>query len=187
VGGVIIITLILVAFATDTNLFSIKSALLALPIYAVGVFCKKYDMIELVSKRYHALILTIIGFTYTLTLGMYNSKISMDRADYGDNIFLFYIDALVATLSLIFLFKALQIRSRLISYIGTATLSILVTHLYAIFIKTIITIKVLHYSAGSEPIVYSLVAALIGVAVGLICNKLCLKYFPLAIGKASIR
>lgn len=183
-GGVILIVITCVTvFYCDVNLFSIKSAILALPIYASGFLFKKYDLVERVDTN-HCAWLFIIGLAYTLTLGMMNSKVSMNRAEYGDNLLMFYVNAIIATLTLICYFKAINLDGSKLSYIGSSTLSILGIHLYAVIFCTTIAIKIFHYQTSNIPLWFSLLTMVIGVISGLICNEVLLKYFPVAIGKS---
>lgn len=176
------IIICITAFYFDINLFSIKSAILALPLYASGFLFKKCNFVERVTRNY-SVWLCLIGLAYTLTIGMMNSKVSMNRAEYGDNLFMFNINALIATLTFVFFFKAINFHSRALSYIGSSTLSILGVHLYAVNLGTIIALKIFHYQALNIPLWFSLLIMAIGVICGLICNKILLKYFPAAIGK----
>ena len=146
---------------------------------------KKHNLIERVS-RIHCIWLCLIGLAYTLTLGMMNSKVSMNRAEYGDNILMFYFNALIAILTIIFFFRTFNFHSRTLSYIGSSTLSILGIHLYAVNFCTVIAIKIFHFQASNIPLWFSLLTMTIGVIVGLICNEILLKYFPAAIGKERI-
>ena len=181
-GEFLIVIISVIVFYFDINLFSIKSAILALPLYASGFIFKKCNFVERVTRN-HCAWLFLIGLAYTLTIGMMNSKVSMNRAEYGDNLFMFYINALIATLTFVFFFLAINFHSRALSYIGSSTLSILGVHLYAVNLGTIIALKIFHYQASNIPLWFSLLIMAIGVICGLICNKILLKYFPAAIGK----
>lgn len=156
--------------------------MLALPIYASGFLFKKYGFIERITRN-HCAWLFLIGLAYTMTLGMMNSKVSMNRAEYGDNLFMFYINALIATLTFVFFFKTINYHSNALSYIGSSTLSILGVHLYAVNFGANIAIKILHYQASDIPLWFSLLIMAIGIVCGLICNEILSKYFPAAIGK----
>lgn len=107
----------------------------------------------------------------------------MNRAEYGDNLFMFYINALVATMTFVFFFKAINFHSSILSYIGSSTLSILGVHLYVVKFGTIIALKIFHYQASIIPLWFSLQIMAMGVICGLICNEILLKYFPAALGK----
>lgn len=181
-AGVIIIMICIAMCSFDINLFSIKSAVLALPLYASGFLFKKCDFVERVTRN-HSAWLFLIGLAYTLIIGMMNSKVSMNRAEYGDNLFMFYINALIATLTFVFFFKSINFHSSVLSYVGSSTLSILGVHLYVVNFGTIIALKIFHYQASNIPLWFSLLIMAMGVICGLICNDILLKYFPAAIGK----
>lgn len=165
--------------------FSLDSAALSLPFYVVGFLMKRYSVFDLKMARNINWTLAIICLGFTWLCGMKNGRVGIDSASWGYNVYFFYLNALVGSLGLIFLSKALPENIWILSQIGASTLTILGTHNY--FDKIGITLAILAFGGTRSdiPSWYIIVLSCIAVVIGVYIDGILTKYCPKMIGKQN--
>lgn len=165
--------------------FSIDSAFLALPFYIVGFLFKKYNWIELFSKRWKHLIVAVACWLYLAFYGLKNGEISLDGTLWGNNIILFYINAIVGSMACIYTFKAFELRNAWVSKVGASTLSILGTHSYLNKVGTVAAVLMFNVSPSAIPLWYIIMLSFMAMAFGVLVDKFLTRYLPWSLGKSK--
>lgn len=132
--GIIILvsTILLYIYSTYSNsqVFNLGSAILALPYLAIGYLFKKKRLFDkIIDKAFLLIAISIILFVSTFYFSQYNGKIRMDQILYGKNFLLFYIIGLSGTLAtLTFSLLLNKFYFSLIHKISAGNLVIMGTH-----------------------------------------------------------
>lgn len=116
-----------------TPLFSLESALLAMPFYAFGYFLKRADLVERARGARGRLLFLAIPAAVGLSVLAFklNGPVYIANGIYGRNILLCYLGGLSGSLAAIFLCRALpQRRIRLVETVAQGTLVIVGLHLH---------------------------------------------------------
>lgn len=163
--------------------FSLDSAVLSLPFYMVGFFIKRYLVVEYINNRVVNVILASLFLAFVWFLGMKNGVISIDGAVWGNNIVLFYLNAIIGTLGVICLSRALPPSYSLLSKIGACTLTILGTHSYFNKVGTTFGVLAFRVSSSEIPIWYIVILSNIAVVSGICIDGFLTKCCPSMIGK----
>lgn len=182
-GGIVVALLYLVGTSLTIPFFSLNAAVMAIPIYGCGYIVKKYNLIECITGKWQSCLLALLGIVYLALIAMMNGKVSMDGMDFGNSIVMFYINAVIGSVTIIFMFKAIDVKWTWLSVVGASTLTILGTHGYISILGRVVGIKLLSIDFSCPPLWYALLLTFIGIGFGVICHKLLMKYIPAAIGK----
>lgn len=183
VGILVPIALCGLLFCHKFPYFSLDSACMALPIYFVGYICRKYNIIENVSQRWIAGLIWLAGLIYLIVIGLQNGRIDMDGAQYGNHLSMFYVNAIVGSISVVFLFKSLNINWGGLECIGKRTLSILGTHTYVGKVGTFIGVFFFSMDPRTMPMWYVIVMSGVALLVGVLVDKFLNKHIPFVLGK----
>jgi fucose 4-O-acetylase-like acetyltransferase len=167
---------ILILKVFDINLlFSVDSATLLFPFYAIGKIAKKYSIIKEKTIKENIIIafilFIVLFFTYRINLG-----IDVNHVIFGDNIFIFYILATIGSFATINLSIAIYRKEiPLIALISKGMIVILAAHWY--FTETIVILGI-----NIESIVIKLIMPLVILLVCVIPVIIANKYFPIILG-----
>ena len=111
----------------------------------------------------------------------------MDGSDYGNNLYMFYFNALIGIIMCILFARTLPTNIKFLSKCGQATISILGTHSYFLIPIQVLLVLFLDMPMGVVPVMFSFLMALISCVGGVIIHNLLQKYLPWAIGKQSVK
>lgn len=182
--SVLFVIILYYVYSLHLNCFSIDSAILALPLYGLGLYFSKHKIIDKIPNNILVnILLATIMLIYLILLGTKNGKIDMDGCLYGDSVFLFYFNALIGIIMSILFAKSLPPNINILSNCGQATISILGTHLFFLIPIQILLVICLDLPMGKIPVLFSVLMALISCAGGMYVHSLLQKYTPWAIGK----
>lgn len=186
--SVLFVIIICLVYNYHPNCFSVDSAILAMPLYGLGICFSKYRIIDKVSNNniINICIATVMFF-YIIVLGTKNGKVDMDGSDYGNNLYMFYLNALIGIIMCILFARTLPTNIKFLSKCGQATISILGTHSYFLIPIQILLVLFLDMPMGVVPVLFSFLMALISCVGGVIIHNLLQKYLPWAIGEQSVK
>lgn len=161
------------------QMFSIGSALLALPFYCLGGVIKKMDAIRYFNKN-TSIVIFIVTFLILYTFAPQNGRVDMSSLKYGNYLTLFYINALIGSIMCISLAKCLG-EIHYLSYIGKNTLVILCLH------KFFMVIGIRVVSAMSfipkESFTYCMLISLFSIIFCIFFSPYIMKRWPYILGK----
>lgn len=175
--------LLLLIFLFRFPFFSLDSACLALPIYFAGYLCHRQDILRLVGRNLVGLVFTLAGISYILFVSVHNGYVSMDGCLYGDSLLMFYVNAIVGSLSCIAFFKLLSIKSLYLNRIGASTITILGTHTYFGKVGYVIGVLLLSISPSTPPVWFPFLLSVIAVPVGGGIHSWLSRKYPFVLGK----
>lgn len=161
-----------------TNVYSLRSGMMATPFYVAGFFMRKIDF-TLVKYK---LLIFVLLLSYFFFITPLNGRCESVFGIYGKWMVIYYINAIVGTLMVILLSTYLTCKKSYLQKIGCNTLVILGTHLF--FTRPIQIISV--YLFGNNcmsSIIYILVVPIIAIICCLYINRYIIKYIPFAVGK----
>lgn len=182
-GSIVLLIFWVVGYLLNPKFFSLDSVAMAIPIYSCGYAARKYNVIEIVSNRWISFLLCITGALWLLFCGVKNGVVGMDGADYGGSFIMFYINAIVGSLTTIFFFKAIDLKWNWLSIIGASTLTILGTHGFVGTAFKTIGSMFFFQDTVCEPLWFEVFMACFAVFFGVYCQKLILRYRPEILGK----
>lgn len=178
----IIAACILSVYYKRPSFFSLDSACMALPLYICGYCIKKFKVLERLQGKFLCILISIIGLLYTYFIGLLNGRVNMDATSFGSSAIMFYINAIVASISLIMFAKTINIRSTIIGKIGASTITILGTHMAVIIVFKVLGSILFAYNPSSLPLWYALTTSVAALTIGYIIHVFLSKRFPAAIG-----
>lgn len=121
------------AFSLHPDYLSIDSAVMGLPIYCIGFLIKEWNIVEkFLRKKYFCMIICLLSCLYVRFIGIRNGDVSMNGCVPGDNMLMFYINALIGSFAMISLSKVVA-SIELLQQIGASTLAILALHPFVIY------------------------------------------------------
>lgn len=174
--------------------FCIDSALMGMSFYVFGFLLKRVDKgaVQDFSKN-KALILGLSLFIVNILLSNYNqadyNRVSMNACTYGNNLILFYIDALAGAFAILFISIFLSsFKIKILYYLGQNTLVILGVHYTFIKYLKMLESHILSDIFGStsfNPVVMYINNFIICILVMFMCIPVIYiirKYFPFMIG-----
>lgn len=163
---------------SPSNLFSIKSAAMALPFYVMGFLIAKVDYKRL--DKYF--IPTIIGGGLVI-LSPLNGQVELDGCLLGDNVLLTYLTAFLGSMAVINICARLaDFLPNVIHAIGAATLAILGLHSFVdVAVKVISTLTM--GSGSLDTLWYAFIASTIIVVATYYLSRPIVKRFPILVGK----
>ena len=159
-------TILILIFCLRFPFFSLDSACLALPLYCAGYLCRQQDILRSVGRNLWGVCFTLASVCYVLFLSVRNGKVDMDGCLYGDSLLMFYVNAIVGSLSCIAFFKLLSIKSLYLNRIGASTITILGTHTYFGKVGYVIGVLLLSISPSTPPVWFPFLLSVIAVPVG---------------------
>lgn len=164
------------------ELFVIGPTLLALPFYYVGYFLKKTDVLNKVSVDHH-FVICIFSFIILCVLAPLNGRPDIVAVWFGNNIILFYLNALIGSLMCISFSKCLG-NITFLGYLGKNTLSVLCLHVFFVMVgKRVIGLLTLFHSGS---VVYCILVSLFSICFSLLCGAYISRRWPWMLGKFSI-
>jgi fucose 4-O-acetylase-like acetyltransferase len=178
----------IVIFLKNINidlLFSLDSALLAFPFFAIGYVLKNKNTLKPMEQMHkkHLLIfmvLATIGYIILVLTVPVNGRIDINSCNYGKNILLFYIIGMIGIISTIFLSLLYTHHRRIITIISNGTIIIMAFHR----IITSIVFRIIGLRGEDiiiNPIIGSIVA-IINVLIFIIPIIIVNKYIPILAG-----
>ena len=184
--SVLFVIILYFVYNLHPNYFSIDSAIIALPIYGLGLYFSKYKIIDKIPNNIATnILLATIMLIYIIMLGTKNGKVDIDGCLYGDNLFLFYFNALIGIIMSILFVRSLPSNINILSNCGQATISILGTHFFFLIPIQVLLVICLDLPMGDVPVLFSFLMALISCIGGVYIHSILQKYIPWAIGKRS--
>lgn len=160
-------------------MFGIGPALLAMPIYYTGYLLKKYQVIDKITPNV-AIILFISSFVLLLYFAPINGRPDMCAVKYGNNVVLFYINAIIGSIMCISFARCLRNISYL-AYIGKHTLAILCMHVFFVCVgKQIVYLLAF---CSKETLFFSIIVSIFGVVFSLVLGNIIEKKYPWMFGK----
>lgn len=165
--------------------FSLDSAVISLPFYFEGYLMKKYYVLGMLKNKVLVLMLAIICWVYTATIGMKNGYISVDGCVWGDSLIMFYINGVIGSMACILTFMLVNKEYKFIKQVGMSTLTILATHPYVGIPTKVLTILFLGSFTQYTGTWHAILWSIIPLAFGVIVDKWLTKYCPIVIGKQN--
>ena len=164
-------------------LFSIDSALLAFPFFAIGNILKKKNglkIFEQIGKKYLLFLFAIIGYIILVIIVPFNKGVNIGGFSYGENIFLCYFIGMIGIFSTILLSLIYTKSNKIVTTIASGTIIIMAFHgIVASFILSIL--DSISESITMNPLVNALVA-LITVFIFVFPIMIIKNYFPIITG-----
>lgn len=179
----IIAACILSVYYKWPSFFSIDSACMAFPLYTFGYCIKKYRVLERLHNKSVCILISIIGILYTYFIGLQNGRVNMDATSFGSSAIMFYVNAIVASVTLIIFAKTINVRSTIIDKIGVSTITILGTHMAVIIVFKTLGSIMFAYNPSALPLWYALTTSFVALIIGCIIHSFLTKRFPIAIGR----
>lgn len=179
---------LIVVYGLHPSCFSIDSACLAIPIYAFGFLSKKVNILKYFDSLKLCYVTVILGLFYLLGIGMNNGNVDIDKNIVGDNIFCFYLNALIGSMVLIIGCKVIALFPknrfcRIVSIVGQSTLTILGTHkIIGLFCKLIV-IDFLGCNSDDFSYVICLIMTILSILGGVLLHQFIIKNLPFIIDR----
>jgi fucose 4-O-acetylase-like acetyltransferase len=178
IASIGIIGLVYLLKQTEVDLlFSIDSAFMAFPFFALGYLCKKFNRPN--KKIVVNSIIAIAAFGLTLLLCKYNGGIGINGFNYGKNIIIFYINGISGSVMIIGISMLFNKKLKIITIISNGTIFILAFHSY--FAAMILRIIKMHGQGLN--LVVGITISLITLLSMVIPIMVVKKYMPIIIGK----
>ncbi len=160
------------------QIFSMKSAMLSFPFFIFGYLIRNIDF----RKIPHRLVILLLCIIYVVFIIPLNGRCGIDECSYGNYIILFYINAIIGSISIIILSTYINSFSSLFVIIGQNTLGILGTHnLFGIPFKTLV-VFICGYNILTSPI-YIIASSSIITIASLFFSIYINKHLPFVVGK----
>jgi acyltransferase len=164
-------------------LFSIDSALLAMPFFAIGYLLKNTKIYN--SKRKWLYMLTAIATApLTYILSTHYGKVDINLFEFGSNILLFYLLGLLGSISFIALGLFLTgLSSKISAFFSSGMILILAFH----WMLASIIIDALHLSNKQVAVFIAIPVAVLILAAMAAPIFVAKKWFPLLLGKPKLK
>lgn len=168
--------------------WSLNSSFLCLPIFLLGYYCKDYIKIiiqqNIKLKLFYIVILFIVYYSLTEMNGLYHVGDGL----YGNNIVLYYINALTGSLIIILLSSLFNKMNNYISVLSRNTLIIMCMEVYIYAPFKLVYTRLYHINPTNQeymPLLVGLVIALISLFLSYIPCWFINRYIPFCIGKTK--
>lgn len=175
---------------TQINLYwSLDSAMMAIPFYTFGFFMKQFlDKFDPTISR--KIILSIVFLIIGALLSRWNGFVDINTSNYGQSIFIFYINGVIGALAVIFFSRIFtNIKLDLFIYLGKNTLIIFAFHLIITgWVKTIYLFVLggdSHANQAFTPIESSAMCAVV-MLISVVPIYIITTYFPFILGKGRV-
>lgn len=181
---VLFVFFVFMLYQPQIHFASFDSAAMGFPFYFLG-FC--LNRIEKFSTKISNYIL--IPVCAVLIAGLYflsqkNGFVGIDGGNYGKNLFLFYLNAIIGSIMIICFSMILSIRRmKILSYIGENTLTILGVHISMLYVVKFIFVRLFHLDMNNLHTLFSIIMSVITLSLSLILVFVFNKYCPKLIGK----
>ncbi len=191
VTAVIVALVVLVEFLKMFHiflLFSVSSAMMALPFYYIGFLLKDFKFNRVEENIPLAILVFIVTLTGTILCTGINGRPDMNYLNNGSNIFIYYLAGCVGTVMLSSLSMILaRVKTGVIVFISANTLTIFAIHGIVVPIVLKITDPIWGHAANSDfGLVYAHVVSFLTLAVSVIPILIINKYFPFMLGKRKL-
>ena len=164
------------------SFWSLDSAFMALPFYMLGCLAKKKSLFDVLTKsQYTAFAICAASFVYLYFIGLKNGRIDMNASVYGNNILMFYINAVVGSIMVILMCNFVTRRNAFLSTIGEYTIVVLGMHGIGIYISKFL-LKVCGVQFSADYLFYTTFSVLFCY----VCIKIISRHAPVIIGKAKV-
>lgn len=150
-------------FVIKTNaLFSIRSTMMAFPFYVWGYFLRNYNIQNIPYKKVSSITL-ILYFIFIIPL---NGFCTIDECIYGKSIILFYLNAVIGTVTVLSLCSSItqMCNCNIIETVGRKTLVILGLHAFPLIIMKVLGVVLFGNSVLSSPIFILIVSLVVMVS-----------------------
>ena len=175
---VCIIVSIAMYYLLTTNVYSLRSGMMATPFFVVGFLVRKVNF-TIIKYKSIVLVLLLLYFIFVVPL---NGKCESDAAIYGNWMAIYYINAIVGSLLVLIISTYAAYKNSYLQKIGRNTLVILGMHSFFTKFMQIIAVYLFGYNSMSS-IIYILVVPIIAIICCLYINRYITKYIPFAVGK----
>ena len=165
-------------FILTTNLYSLKSGMMATPFFIAGFLMCKVDFTQ-IKYKYLIIPFLILYFIFIIPL---NGPSNSDGANFGNWMVVYYINAIVGTLIVLLISTYITHKNNYLQKIGCNTLVILGLHAFFLKAMQIISVYFLGYDSMYS-VIYIIVVPIIAIICCLYMNRYIIKYFPIALGK----
>ena len=164
------------------SFWSLDSAFMALPFYMLGCLVKKKSLLDVLTRsRYAGFAICAASFVYLYFIGLKNGRIDMNASVYGNNILMFYVNAVVGTVMVVLACSLVTKRIPFLSTIGEYSIVVLGMHGIGIYTsKFLLKVCGVHFSADY------LFYATFSVLFCYLCIGIISRHAPVAIGKAKV-
>jgi fucose 4-O-acetylase-like acetyltransferase len=182
--NVVVVALVFVLKIVHFDLlFSLDSALLALPFFSMGKILRDNDVLKSVEKRgnFMNILIGATMFALLLMLVPINGRADINTFSYGNNIFLFYIGGMAGIMATLFLSFAYKCKNKVISVISDGTILIMAfSHYITAIIFRIIGLR--DESVIINPIL-AVIVSIVAIMIMVYPIVVIKKYFPMIMGK----
>lgn len=165
-------------FILTTNVYSLKSGMMATPFFIAGFLMRKVDFTQ-IKYRYLIILFLLLYFVFIIPL---NGPSNSDGAIFGNWMVVYYMNAIVGTLIVLLLSTYITYKNNYLQKIGCNTLVILGMHSFFIKLMQIISVYLFGYDSMYS-VIYIIVVPIIAIICCLYINRYIVKYFPIALGK----
>ena len=165
-------------FILTTNVYSLKSGMMATPFFIAGFLMRKLDFTQI---KYKYLIILLL-LLYFILIIPHNGPCKSDSANYGNWMVVYYINAIVGTLMVLLLSTYIPYKNNYLQKIGRNTLVILGMHSFFIRPMQMISVYLFGYNSMYS-ISYIVIVPIIAIICCLYIKRYLIKLFPIALGK----
>ena len=182
--------------------FSLDSAAMALPFYAIGFALKRLDVVERVDKRWMCAALAALCWAYVAFVSPLNGRISINSAFTGRCAPLCYVNGVIGSLALIFTCRVPRrrqgvqgeatsaevargdaSRGDVVQRIGACTLTILGTHSYVNLLRKVVLAYGFAVAVNDIPQWCNVLFSVLALFVGMWIHEFLAARLPWAVGK----
>ena len=182
--GLIMVASALIFLCTKhkLNFWSLDSIFMSLPFYIIGYFVKRYSLLDIFTKNRFVEVVTIsFSFVYLYFIGLKNGRIDINAAICGNNIIMFYVNAVIGSLMVILACNLVTKRLHFFSTIGEYTIVVLGMHGIGIYISKFL-LKVCGVQFSADYLFYTTFSVLFCY----LCIGIISRHAPVIIGKAKV-
>ncbi|MDR2474215.1 MAG: hypothetical protein LBD45_00005, partial [Bacteroidales bacterium] len=174
-------------YVQTPNVFSLHSALLLMPFFALGNICRKNELIRPLNKDKINLTLSLLmgltGFALLAVLGPFNGAANISFCYFGENILMFYLIGMVGIVSTVFITFLYTRDLRIMTILAGGSVLILGFHSPLIGVCYRIAF-LLHIEMN---VVLTLLASVLNIVLLIVPIILAQKYFPALIGGRKMK
>jgi fucose 4-O-acetylase-like acetyltransferase len=178
-----VVVSIILYFIITVPVYSLRSAMMAVPFYVAGFMLRRIDFQNLRFKIWILLAL-VVCFVYMVPL---NGKCESDGAFYGNWMILYYFNAMMGILIVIILSSYLSNiwGGHLMEKIGRNTLAILGIHRFFAIPIQVVCVSLLGYDVMKSTL-YIIIVPIVVIIASLYAANPISRYVPFAVGKRRL-
>lgn len=174
-----IFSFVLVYVDIKGNWFYLASTVFGLFFYWVGYFSKKYIQ-RLKFRNVFCILSAILCFTISYVFTLYNGKVSMYSANVGNSIILFYTNAMIGSMGIIWLGMGIESNRKYIVSASCASLGVVLLHMCFV---DIVKMFIRNIDGSYMFFIINLICSVLIYCICVILYQIMNKYIPIVWGK----